>query len=354
MKKRSNVLVLACIPAVFILILLGTGLPQRFLSAVSVGQRDYTIAQYNFYYYETYASFVTAHYDELDELGLNINQELKKQRCDESMTWAEYFRVEALSAMREYAVLYDAALAEGFDAGDRVRQVKEEKAEELREYCVANNIKKVETYLTGLYDAGMTEDIFYRELERRTTAEAYREYLLEQIRTETAAQPGTASVSDGDYRTADAVVSLFRPGADRVSGQAEERQWDNAETLAQAALARAEAWGGDLPAFCAAAEAYSELGDASVPDGHYPALTHEDLDGPLEDWCFDAARKPGDTTVVRGASGWYLAYFNGWGESASALREHRERIDRAYDEWLSGRMADYPLKTHWLGMQIAR
>lgn len=351
MKKRSNILILACIPAVFVLILLGTGLPQRFLPAVTVGDTSYTVAEYNFYYYEAYASYVTEHYEELDELGLDLTRELKTQRHDETMTWTQYFRTVALADMREYTMLYDAALAMGFDASGEIAAAREKKAEELRAYCVANNIRNVDTYLTGLYDAGMTEEIFYRELDRRTTAEAFREALLTELTPEMA---GAEALSAGDYRTADAVVSLFRPGLDRVTGQSEARQWDNAETLAGAALARAEALGGDLAAFTAAAKAYSELEDAAVPDGHYPALTKEDLEGPLEAWCFDSSRKPGDTAILRGSSGWYLLYFNGWGDSAAALRERAEQTARAYADWLAARAEDYPIRTNALGMQIAR
>ena len=353
MKKRSNVLILACIPAVFILILLGTGLPQRFLPAVTIGSRSYTVAQYNFYYYEDYAAYVTEHYDELDELGLDLTQALKSQRYDENMTWAQYFRTRALEDMRTYDILYDAAMAEGFQAGGRVEEVRAEKQAELWEYCAANNLKRVETYLTGLYDAGMTERIFYQELERRTVAEAYRDHLLAELMAE-AEDAALPSGDPGDYLTADAVVSLFRPGTDRATGESGDRQWGNAETLANSALTRAKSWGGDLAAFTAVAEAYSDLNDAAVPDGHYPALTREDLEGAMEDWCLDPGRKPGDTAVLRGEAGWYLVYFNGLGESAETIRARESQRDQAYDEWLAARAEDYPVRTSALGMQIAR
>ena len=354
MKKRSNAILLACIPAVFVLILLSTGFPQRFIPAVSVGQTDYTVAQYNFYYYEAYASFVREHADELTDLGLDLTRELKNQRRADGMTWAEYFRVQALTDMQEINALSDAARAEGFDAGERVRRVGAEKTAEIQAYCVTANIKNTETYLTGLYDAGMTEEIFYEELARRTTAEAYREQLTAQIEAEVSAAPSAPSDIGGDYLTADAVIGLFRPGTDRASGQTQEHQWENAELLARAAMDRAAAWGGDAAAYAAAASAYSEMGDDAVPDGHYPALTREDLEGPLEDWCLDPARQPGDTAVLRGTAGWYTAYFCGWGESAGALQARREQTEEAFARLLSDMTALYPVSTHWLGMQIAR
>ncbi len=353
MKQKSNVLLLACLPAIFVLILLGTGLPQRYLPAVTVGNENYTIAEYNFYYYEAYASYVAEHYNELDEVGLDLTKELKKQAYDENMSWAAYFRTRALADMQEYAILYDAAMAAGFDAGEQVAQVRAEKDAELQAYCIANNIKRVETYLTGLYDAGMTEKIYHRQLERRTTAEAYKRYLIEQF---TSALPSSEAglLSADDYFTADAVVSLFRPGTDRVTGQSEQRQWDNAEILARAALARAEKNGGDLAAFVDAAAAYSELEDLDTPDGHYTALTRADLNEALETWCFDPARKSGDITLIRDETGWYLLYFNGWGESVQALQTRQLSLDQAYADWIAARKADYPVKTHALGMQIAR
>lgn len=356
MKKRSNALFLACMPVLCVLILLGMGLPQRVLPAVTVGGQDYSVAAYNYYYYEAYYAYVTEHYAQLAEVGLDLTKQLKNQDYDSETTWAEHFREETLADMQEYAILYDAAQAEGFDASAAVSQARLEKEEELREYCVEHKVQKVENYLTSLYDAGMTEEIFYRQLERRTTAECYRAALLERL-APTDRQVETycrENPTPEDYATADVVVSFFRPGTDRSTGEVTQRQWDNAEILARAAWNRALEQGGDSEAFRAIALAYSELEDPQIPDGYYATLTREGLDEVLEQWCFDSGRTQGDTALLQGENGWYLVYFNGWGADYSEVQARQTLLDRSYQDWLAERAGAYTVKTHALGMQIAR
>lgn len=352
-SNRSNLLIFACIPAIFVLILLGTGLPQRFLPAVTVGSARYTIAEYNFYYYEAYASYVTEHLDELDELGLNLNRELKNQQYDNSMTWAEFFRLEALADMREYTILCGAAESEGFDASDEIDAACEAKAAELQAYCVANNIK-LDTYLTGLYDAGMTEKILYRQIERRTLAECYRTHLMARFEPAPEAIDEYPLQTGADYATADMVVMLFRPGVDRVAGESQERQWNNARILAETAMERAESMGGTETAFRMAAAAYSELNDANASDGYYTALTKEALEPTLATWCFDTVRQTGDAAVLRGEAGWYIVFFDGWNESCQRILARQALLTQNYEQWVNAQEENFPLKTHALGMQIAR
>ena len=91
-----------------------------------------------------------------------------------------------------------------------------------------------------------------------------------------------------------------------------------------------------------------------MPNGHYTALTREDLNEPLEAWCFDPVRSSGDIAVIRDEAGWYLLYFNGWGESVQTLQTRQLLLDQAYSDWLGAKAPDYSVKTHALGMQIAR
>lgn len=357
MKKRSNALILACLPVIGVLILLGMGIPQRVLPAVHVGNHSYTIAEYNFYHYEAYSAFVTAHREELDELGLDINSRLKGQQYDADTTWAEYFRAQALDDMQEYEILCAAANADGFDASAAVAANAALQERLLREYCVMNNVTQVSSYLTGVYDAGMTEETFYAQQARRTKALAYRDEALMPalIPDEAAVAAYAAGLSGEDYPTANLVVCYFATATDRQTGEREARQWENAQYKAEQALLRATEQGGGLDAFCAVAGAYSDLDDEAAPDGRYTGLTHGDLvDTALLDWVFDDARKSGDSAVLRGSTGCYLLYFDGWGESSLTVQARQELTQRNYADWLDAHKGDYAVRTNAVSMQIAR
>lgn len=353
-SKRN--LIIMFFPVVFVLIILTLGLPQQMLTAVRVGEEKYSIAAYNYYYYEAYYGFANENYEDLDAIGLNINQDLRRQSYDSETTWAQHFRAVTLEDMQEYTILRCEAEKAGFDAADEVEAKRAESEALIREACIQSNVTNVDKYLTQLYDAGMTEDIYYAQLANRTLAEAYRDEVLAQL------APSDSEVeaykaehyTGGEYATVDVVVAYFAPARDRVTGEQEQRQWDNAETLAQAVLERAEELGGDLAAFETVAARYSQLGDEDVPDGHYTGLTREELEEELQDWCYDSARSEGDSAILRGEKGWYLIYFNGYGESNLTLQAGEDLLQEQYQAWLAEREASYPLETSAIPMVIAR
>lgn len=353
-SKRN--LIIMFFPVIFVLVVLTLGLPQRVLTAVTIGGEKYTVVDYNFYYYEAYYNFVNANYDKLGELGLNINASLKSQQYDEDTTWAQHFRQETLEEMQEYAILCHEAEQAGFDASEEIAAVRTEKEALIRDYCIANNINDVNKYLSQLYDGGMTEQVYYEQLERRTLAERYREQVLTELVPDDAAVAAQSQTYGGEeeYQTADVVVAYFPPAKDRVTGQSEERQWNNAETLAQAAQARAEENGGDLAAYLEVATQFSQLEDEDHPDGHFDALTKQDVEEVLEAWCFDPSRQSGDSAVLRDDTGCYLVYFNGFGESNLTIRARADLLEQNYQQWLEQRKGDFPVKTSGLGMLIAR
>ena len=359
-KMRKRTLIIICLPVILILILLGTGLPQQFFPAVRVGNASYTIADYNFYYFESYYSYVTDHSEELESVGLDVSRKLKTQHYDENTTWAQYFRTQTLTDLQEYEILCAAAQAVGFDAAEAVAETANQKALELREYCIANGIKEIETYLKAMYDAGITEEEYYEMLNHRTLAECYRAVLLEElapsdseVRSYQAEQ--FSSQSGSGYSTANVVIAYFAVANDRVTGVPEERQWSNAAAKAEAARDWANDHGGSAAAFADMAAAYSELDAPDHPDGVYLNLTRDQLvDQPLLDWIYDSARTTGDTAVLRGSTGCYLVYFNGWGEDSLTVQAREALLARNYEAWLDARRAAFPVTTNPVSMLIAR
>ena len=354
-SKSKRILFIMFFPVVFVLIMLTIGLPQQLLTAATVGAEKYKVVDYNFYYYEAYYGFVNENYNQLGEIGLNINKKLKSQQYDENSTWRDHFRGEALDDMQEYQILNAEADKAGFDAADEVETVRAEKAESIRSACIAAGLTDEDKYLSKLYDGGMTEKVFYKELANRTRAEAYRDVVKEQLSPSTADAQEFAKHYAGaeEYQTADVVVTMIQPAADRSSGEVEERQWQNAITYAEAIQTRAEQNGGDLDAFVALAMQYSTLNDASHPDGHFAALTKDDVEDTLEAWCFDSARQSGDSAVLRDDTGVYLVYFNGFGESNLVAQARQELLQERYDQWIDEHKSGHEVTTSSAGMLIA-
>ena len=156
-----------------------------------------------------------------------------------------------------------------------------------------------------------------------------------------------------EYQTVDVVVTMVKPATDRSSGETEERQWENAETYAKAIQTRAEQNGGGLEAYTALASRYSNLNDTDHPDGHFAALTKDDVEDTLEAWCFDPARQSGDSAVLRDETGVYLVYFNGFGETNLVAQAREQLLQERYEQWLEEHKAGHEVSTGSFGMLIA-
>ena len=201
----------------------------------------------------------------------------------------------------------------------------------------------------------MTEKIFYTQLASRTRAEAYRAVVLEELAPSAADAEEFARNYAGaeEYQTADVVVTMVKPAADRSSGETEERQWENAETYAKAIQTRAEQNGGGLDAYTALASWYSDLNDTDHPDGHFAALTKDDVEDTLEAWCFDSARQSGDSAVLRDETGVYLVYFNGFGETNLIAQAREQLLQERYEQWREEHKTGHEVSTSGFGMLIA-
>ena len=167
-SKSKRILFIMFFPVVFVLIMLTIGLPQQLLTAATVGTEKFKVTDFNFYYYEAYYSFVNENYNRLGDIGLNIEKKLKSQQYDAEHSWRDHFRDEALDDMQEYQILNAEADKAGFDASDEVESVRAEKAETIRNACIAANITDENKYLSKLYDGGMTEKIFKITQGRRS------------------------------------------------------------------------------------------------------------------------------------------------------------------------------------------
>ena len=137
-----------------------------------------------------------------------------------------------------------------------------------------------------------------------------------------------------------------------MSGQPEQRQWDNAQTLGEAFLDRWAQEGGGTERFCAMAVAYTRAEE--VPqDGVWTAMAADDLEDEVAQWCFQGQPAVGETALLQGEKGWWAVCYLGQGEDARAIQARQDLWQARYDQWRAQRQADRTTATHALGMAIA-
>lgn len=227
--KGSNspvlrVIYIILVPVVLLIILLNSGVLQRYLPAVTIDGTNYTVVQYNFYYYEYYNTFLEEHADELDALGYNAKTDADKQNYDENTTWASFFQTQAEAEMAQTAYYCDLAEEAGYTfSEEELLPVQERLAEqEAQRTLYGLNAKN---YYISYFGSGMTLAIYTQELTRVVEARAYKAYLEEQYTPEEAdLQAWMAEHPETDYTALELQVITLDAQPDRATDEVGEDQ----------------------------------------------------------------------------------------------------------------------------------
>lgn len=339
-------------PAVLVLILLNIGLPQRFFKAVTVGTTDYTIAAFNYYFYDEYYNFVAEHEE---NLPFSLKKNLKKQDYDENQSWQDYFHAQALKSLQETAYLNQMAEREGWEISEQdqaaIDACLEEKQQEIIEYCTDNQLTDEDKYYTQLYDSGMTKEEFFRQYTAQLKADVYRKELMntfqisEEEANQLAASESKSAVTVGCIR--------LKAEKDRETGEVTDRQLENTQIRGNNILKYWEQQETqNEETFTEMFQNWSSNADSAKNEGIYSCAVEDELPEAVRSWCMDASRNDGDTTVISDEQGAWVVWF----EKTDTTQElaEKELEEQKYDSWLSAQSETYTEKEHTIAMVIAR
>ncbi len=105
-------------------------------------------------------------------------------------------------------------------------------------------------------------------------------------------------------------------------------------------------------------EAFAQLAVENSADsnaaegGLYEDVAPGDMVDTFNDWCFDEARKPGDTGVVETSYGAHVMYYVGQGHSYRDSKALSAMRAEAGEEWADGLGAALPVENNSLGMRL--
>ena len=145
-----------------------------------------------------------------------------------------------------------------------------------------------------------------------------------------------------EYNTVDVRHILFMVDSSSLDKDSEtydadlQALKDEAKAKAEDALAQWQANGGTEDAFAALANELSDDGGSNTNGGLYTQVTKGQMVTEFNDWCFDPARKAGDTGIVYNEgsyTGYHVMYFVGEDVPAwqAAVQEHMVQED--YNAW---------------------
>ena len=320
-EKRSNTLY-AVIGVVFVLALVvclvwRSNIIAKKATALTIDDEKYTAAEVNFYYWNTYNSFLSNYSNLVSYMGLDTSASPSGQVMDETAaamlgaeegaTWGDYFMDQAEQQMAAIQKVLKMAADEGYAYTESVQTQYDDTMESLKTTAAANGTD-LKTYLQNAYGSLMTEKVFSEQLMR---VSQYSDYITAYYNSLEFSEDEITAAYEADPNSYDRIAyqSVSVKGTAASTTDAEGNTVEPTEEEQAAALAEAKAVaeqmladykaGGDLETLANA----SDLATYSSND----EATYFSTDLGL--WLFDEARKPGDTAVIEGTSAYYVAVF---------------------------------------------
>ena len=150
------------------------------------------------------------------------------------------------------------------------------------------------------------------------------------------------SIGREEYNTVDVRHILFLVDSSSLDKDSEtydadlQALKDGAKAKAEDALAQWQATAGTEGAFAALANELSEDGGSNTKGGLYTKITKGQRVTEFNDWCFDPARKTGDTGIVYNEgsyTGYHVMYFVGQDVPAWQVAVENHKASEDYNAW---------------------
>lgn len=331
-KVVAVVLAVAVCLAAFYGIFNFFGLPQKVLTAAKIGDERVTLAKYNYYYMELYMRTYNqsksydsqygagygAMYTGYDSSKSPMEQEYPgtlEGFDGENPTWADAFRIQALTNMQTYMAYSKLATEAGVTLDEDELAEIDEYIESARSSATSNDYS-LDRFLTKNYGKGVNEKLVREVLEEQQLAYKYAQQKQEDV------QNGiTDAQIDEEYaaNTADyAILTVhgFVVTAD-TSAIADDATEDEKTAATEAAMAEAKTKAEGYMANVNSAETLLAQAKAYNSTATESSVTLENVTGATltssfsqtaSDWAFAAERAVGDVTVVETSRGYAVLY----------------------------------------------
>ena len=311
-EKKSKFLysgiAIAFVVVAIALVVYNSGIIQRNRTAVVIDGEKYTAADVSYYYYNAYQNFMTNGYG---SYFINPNQPLSSQTYmgNAEMTWADYFKEEAVESMKLVHAAVKAAKAENMTFGEEEQEKFEANIEFAKEQAEANNYS-YKNYLTAVFGSYMTPELYEKHLEMTMLANMYTTAHYDSIVFTDAEILAHYEENKKNFDTVDGAYVT-------ISGKPETKKGEDGKTIdptdeeKAAALETAKNTADTLLAGYNAGDNLEDLANAlkATYTGD-TELTY--ASGTAMDWLFDESRQSGDAEILldKENSTYYVVVFN--------------------------------------------
>lgn len=297
------------------------------LEVASCGDDRLTNRDLPYYYWQQYYSFAST-YSSYASYLIDTTKPFDQQMCifDDTLTWQQYFLQAAIMNYENVSAVWQDARLNGFQLSQEDQDYLDDLGNQITLAAANSGFGSADEYLQTAYGPAATMTSYRDFVERQITASAYLQACVdEKTYTEddisryyddNAESYAENGIEKSDVKMVNVRHILIQPEGKNDDGTYTDEAWAEAEKKANELLTE---WKNgehteDSFAFMAA-ESSTDSGSATN-GGLYEDIYPGQMVDAFDAWCFDAARKPGDTGIVKTEYGYHIMYFVSTGEHA--------------------------------------
>lgn len=334
-KTVGIVLVIAIVLGMAYGILNFFGVPQKVLTAATIGDEKVSVAKYNYYYMDLFLNIrsTASQYDSYYGSGAGLmytgfdsskapaDQEYTLGELEgfegENPTWADYLRINTLNYLQSYLAYAKLAREAGLTLTDEELAQIDEEIESLRSTAESNDYS-LNRFLTKNFGKGVNEKLLREISEEKMLASKYATQTEEDITASITTEQIEAEYNENIETYAVLSVSAFTVSAD-TSSLADDATDDEKAAAQTEAMAKAKAQADeyaakvtDAASLLAQAQAYnSSATETSVQYNNLSVASLKTSFGDsVSDWALASDRVVGDVTVLETSSGYAVIYMS--------------------------------------------
>ncbi len=333
-----------------------------------VGDHELNGAMFQIFYWSMVYNYLNTNSQYTSYLGPDVSTPLSEQNYGEDTTWEQYFLEMALETYLQNVALYEEGVAHGVTLSEEAEANLAAMPDDLAAQAEEYGFDTVDAYLCQSFGPCVTLDDYMDYYRLYTTAVAYADVLQNDITVtpeeaeafydENADSYVQQGIDKIDQNVVNVRHILIQPEKDidtdddLTPDDSSDEAWAAAEKSAQEVYDNWKLDPTEENFGKQAASASSDTGSAEN-GGLYEGVYPGQMVAEFNDWCFDAARKPGDTGIVRTSFGYHIMYFVGTGDVVfwRSQAEYDCKYDK-FDAILDEIFGKYTLDTDYSKLHI--
>lgn len=288
-------------------------------TVATCGEEVLTNKGLNLYYQQTLYDFYQQYGSYLSYMmntAIGLDEQLGMSG---TTTWQEDLLTAAFENFYQVAALYQEAKSVDFPLTESSQEFMDTLETGLNDAAVSNGFADATEYLEDTFGPGISFEDYYHFSELNSLAMDYYYHLADQITVDDAALEAYYAENEETFTSQgvkkdDRNVVNVRHILVTVAEDAEESAWDAALQTAEELLQQWKDGEATEESFAALATEKTEDPGSQQTGGLYEGVYPGQMVEPFETWCFDAARQPGDTGIVKTSYGYHVMYFVGQGD----------------------------------------